>query len=272
LSFIRKPNSKVAEVGLADNGKTGGMRYYLSVLIMNLTAYPMMVLLTGFGILLFPFGFFAWKIVTRWETSLIVRHFIWIYGRAWLVIMSPFVRFSRTCFKKSEVNAPCILVVNHLSFFDTFCMALLPIFDVTFTVRSWPFKMPWFYPFMRMSGYIDAESSEWDPLVAIARKRFSKGSCVLFFPEGHRSRNGDLQRFYSGAFRLAIETGVPVLPLCITGTYSLWPHGRWWLAPARIHLTMLPHVDSSLFKGPRAHIEMRKHVKALIADRLSELA
>ena len=55
-------------------------------------------------------------------------------------------------------------------------------------------------------------------------------------PEAHRSRNGKLGRFYSGAFKVAVETGVPVVPLCITGTDEMLPPGRWWLRPARVCL------------------------------------
>ena len=98
---------------------------------MNLTVYPLTVLWTLLGIMLFPFLFLLWKGITRWEAGRIMRHFVWIYGRVWMVIMAPFVRFRREGFDRMDAKIPCLLVVNHLSFFDTYCMALLPFFDIT---------------------------------------------------------------------------------------------------------------------------------------------
>ena len=91
---------------------------------------------------------------------------------------------------------------------------------------------------------------------------------MLFFPEAHRSRNGKLGRFYSGAFKVSVETGVPIVPLCITGTDEMLPPGKWWLKPAKVCLKALPPVDPSGFPDPSGHMDMRKFVKSVIAESL----
>lgn len=238
---------------------------------MNLTVYPLTVLWTLLGIMLFPFLFLLWKGITRWEAGRIMRHFVWIYGRVWMVIMAPFVRFRREGFDRMDAKTPCLLVVNHLSFFDTYCMALLPFFDITFGVRSWPFRMLWYGGFMRLAGYLDMESSGWEAIVRAGRKIFAKGGALLVFPEGHRSRDGQLQRFYSGAFRLSVETGVPLVPLCISGTDTLLPPGRRWLQPAVVTLRALDPVDPAEFPGSTGHVQMRKFVKKAMAANLTQM-
>jgi 1-acyl-sn-glycerol-3-phosphate acyltransferase len=244
----------------------------LAVSLMNLIVFPSILLWTALGIILFPVGFVIWKIITRWDADRIMRQFVWIYGRGWLLIMSPFVRFKRVAAEASKFKPPCILVVNHYSFFDTYCMALLPFSDAVFAIRAWPFKMFWYAPFMHLAGYLNVEDMEWRKISEATASIISKGGALLFFPEGHRSRNRQLQRFYSGAFKLAIETGAKIVPLCLSGTDELLPPGRWWLRPAQVTLKALDPVDPKDFAGDGAHRELCKFVRAMMARGLEELA
>jgi len=169
---------------------------------------------------------------------------------------------------------PCIIVINHLSFFDTYCMGLLPVSDIAFAVRSWPFKkLFWYRPFMRLANYLDLEAIGWEGTLRDSRRVFERKGAILVFPEGHRSGDGKVQRFYSGPFRLAIETGVPILPLCITGTDVLLPPRRWWMMPATVCLSILPLVYPREFigDGETAHINLRKHVRKIIAEQVEKM-
>ncbi|MDO3379809.1 lysophospholipid acyltransferase family protein [Geoalkalibacter halelectricus] len=244
----------------------------LPTLVMTVLVYPMLVFWTLLGILLFPVAFVLWKVITRWSPGRIMRHFIWLYGRGWVLIVSPFVRFRREGLEHLRLSRPSIIVVNHLSFFDTYCMALLPFHDVTFAVRSWPFRMFWYGRFMRLADYIDVEGTDWDAIVSAASKTLGQGGHLLFFPEGHRSRDGRLQRFYSGAFRLAVETGAPLVPLCITGTDRLLPPGRTRLQPTSVTLRALPPVDSQSFGYPEGHRDLLRVVKQAMAENITQMA
>jgi 1-acyl-sn-glycerol-3-phosphate acyltransferase len=200
-----------------------------------------------------------------------MRHFIWLYGRGWMVIVAPFIRFRHQGWEHLQTAQPRILVVNHLSFFDTYCMAMLPFSDVTFAVRTWPFRMILYGFFMRLGDYLDVESADWNEVRARSETVLGSGGHLLFFPEGHRSRDGKLQRFYSGAFRLAVETGTPLVPLCITGTDTLLPPGRLWLAPSKVKLRALQPIDPTSFRGPDGHRELARLVKRRMADNLQEM-
>lgn len=247
---------------------------FFFVALMNLVMYPVIIFMTALGIILFPVCFATVKIVARWDNGRVMRYLVWIYGKAWMIVMMPFVRFKRKGLKKGGIDLPCIVVVNHLSFFDTYCMALLPVSDVTFAVRSWPFKMLfWYRPFMRLAGYLDLEAIGWEGTLRECGRLFSKKGSVLFFPEGHRSADGQVKRFYSGPFKLAVETGVPILPLCITGTDMLLPRGRWWMKPATVCLSALNPVFPVEFAGDgdMAHINMRKHVRSMIMEHVENM-
>jgi len=241
------------------------------LLLMNSTVWPLMVVWTLISLALAPLAVVAGIYLFCWEKARVVRLLVWLYGRGWMLILRPFVRFTFVDFDKGYFLKPGIIVANHLSFFDTYCMAGLPCSNIVFAVRSWPFKMFWYSKIMRMARYLDVEGSDWEQTVAAGKRVVEEKAALVFWPEGHRSRDGQLQRFYSGAFKLAVHCQVPVTPLCITGTEQLLPPGRHWLAPANIVMRALPPVDTADFSGPTAHVELRKMVKSQIAQALEEM-
>ena len=64
----------------------------------------------------------------------------------------------------------------------------------------------------------------------------------MFFPEGTRSRDGQLKRFKKGAFRMAIDLGLPILPLTVTGTRDVLPAGTSDLMPGSARLIIHPPI------------------------------
>ncbi|PNU20644.1 1-acyl-sn-glycerol-3-phosphate acyltransferase [Geothermobacter hydrogeniphilus] len=219
--------------------ETRGKGYWWTIVLMNLWVYPLLLVWTLIGILLSPLLYVLWRCLTPWPPAVVIRHFIWLYGRGWLLINRPFVRFSIEGAEQLCALGPAVLVVNHLSFFDTYCMALLPISNIVFAVRSWPFRMWWYRRFMLLARYLNVEAGDWEILLKKGRQELAKGGTLLFFPEGHRSKDGKLQRFYAGAFQIAAIAGVPVVPLCLTGTDLLLSPGRRLLRPCTVKLRVL---------------------------------
>jgi 1-acyl-sn-glycerol-3-phosphate acyltransferase len=243
----------------------------LTVLLMNMTVFPLLILMTVIGIVIAVPLFIIIKIITGLETLRVVRILVWIYGRAWLTIIRPFSGLEKEGLGKNDIKPPCIIVPNHLSFFDTFYMGALPFTNVCFAIRSWPFKMFWYRPFMQAARYLDVERMTWEETFEACKKELQQGGALLFFPEAHRSRDGSLGRFYSGAFKVSVATGAPIIPLCITGTDDLYPPSRWYFKPAKIRLAALPAVDPAGFSGPEGHMNMRRFVKDLMAERIERM-
>ncbi|MCD6430491.1 MAG: 1-acyl-sn-glycerol-3-phosphate acyltransferase [Deltaproteobacteria bacterium] len=240
---------------------------------MNLWVYPLLFLWTLFGLLISPVAFCFWKVATGWSVARIIRHFIWLYGRGWMVIVAPFVSFEMKGFDNHyRSRTPCVYIINHLSFFDTFCMAMQPVSDIAFAVRAWPFRrLFWYTTFMWLARYLDVEELGFAESTEQSRAIVAAGGSILFYPEGHRSRDGQLQRFYSGAFLLAIKLDVPLVPLCISGTDILLPPGAFRMHPAKIRMHALALVDPAAFSGPEAHVTIRKQVKDAMARELADM-
>jgi 1-acyl-sn-glycerol-3-phosphate acyltransferase len=75
-----------------------------------------------------------------------------------------------------------------------------------------------------------------------AKEKIVDGTSVMFFPEGTRSRDGKLTVFKKGAFRMAVDLGLPILPLTVTGTRDVLPADTLDLMPGSVRLVIHPPV------------------------------
>ena len=92
---------------------------------------------------------------------------------------------------------------------------------------------------------------------------------VLFAaPEGTRSRDGRVRRFHDGAFRLAIEAGVPVLPIAIDGTANALPRRGWMFWPVQCTLHILEPFETAGLTPDQAP-ELRERVREAIVARVA---
>jgi 1-acyl-sn-glycerol-3-phosphate acyltransferase len=132
-------------------------------------------------------------------------------------------------------SGPVIVASNHRSFLDPFVIATMarrPMYYVAkqemFTSgwRSWLLSALGAYPVARGTG--DAE------MVATSQAILARGGIVLIFPEGTRTRPGPLGTPHRGVGRLALETGVPVVPVAVFGTESV--RRGWRIRPHKVRI------------------------------------
>lgn len=140
---------------------------------------------------------------------------------------------------------PVIFMANHQSYVDV---------PLLFHVRhhfKWMadaglFHIPFFGWAMRMSGYIPVNrGNPKDGIRSLeqAKEWLARGVSIFVFPEGTRSRTGLFSRFQTGGFRLAVATGVPIVPIVVVGARQLLPRRSWvFRAGTRLHIEVLPPV------------------------------
>ena len=81
------------------------------------------------------------------------------------------------------------------------------------------------------------------------QKWLQRGTSIMIFPEGTRSKTGEMRNFHSGAFRLAIEEKINLVPIAITGTGDILQKHSFLLGPGKIFIKIkvLPPIDASQY-------------------------
>ena len=141
---------------------------------------------------------------------------------------------------------PLILVANHVSWFDIFAIAVLLKVDFHFVAKKELERVPIFGLAWRAAGHISIDRSNRERAVeslrTAARQMREQQSVVIIFAEGTRSRTGRLQAFKKGAFILAHETALPIVPTVVTGSYDIMRPDTFSVRPATIHVYFEPPV------------------------------
>lgn len=143
-------------------------------------------------------------------------------------------------------EVPQVVASNHISWFDVFALAAVIEVPYHFVAKKELLKIPLFGAAMEGAGHITIDRSNRDRAIeslraAGAKIRRSPGAVVIF-PEGTRSRNGRLQPFKKGAFVLAAESGVAIVPTAVTGSFEIMRKGSWRIYPRTIHIHFLPPI------------------------------
>lgn len=198
-----------------------------------------------------------------------------LWARAWAktILWVSRVKVTVKGTEHIEANRSYIYMVNHQSNFDIpILLGRLPV-QFRWLAKAELFKIPVFSRAMRGCGYISIDRSNRKSAfhsIDMAAKTVRKGTSVLMFPEGTRSRDGEIQPFKKGGFVLAVDAGVPVIPVVINGTFPIMPKNSLTIRPQPVVMNILKPINTSDYtrKTKDALIEavgeaMKGHLKSL---------
>ncbi|SPM36286.1 1-acyl-sn-glycerol-3-phosphate acyltransferase [Mycobacterium rhizamassiliense] len=154
-------------------------------------------------------------------------------------------------------SGPAILASNHLAVMDSFFLPLVVRRRITFLAKSEYFTgtgiKGWFSRwFFTAVGQVPIDRSNADAAQAAldtAQGVLGAGKLMGMYPEGTRSPDGRLYKGKTGLARLALETGVPVIPVAMIGTDAVNPPGTTWLRFGRVTVRFGKPMDFSRFDG-----------------------
>jgi 1-acyl-sn-glycerol-3-phosphate acyltransferase len=162
-----------------------------------------------------------------------------------------------------------VVVANHQSFLDIFLISNIP-HEMKWVAKKELFKIPWVGWAFFLVGDIAVDRGDAASAVKVlakARRYLDRGMSVMIFPEGTRSRDGKLLPFKAGAFKLAVDAGVPVLPIAVSGSAQGMPKGSPWVRPAQLTVRILEPVSTAGL-GDRDLRKLRDGVRDSIARAL----
>jgi 1-acyl-sn-glycerol-3-phosphate acyltransferase len=136
-------------------------------------------------------------------------------------------------------SQPCVLVANHQSVIDACALFRAAPVPLRFVLKQEMTQMPFVGWYARQMGmlFVERGTSRSSPqrlrdAVAVVRQ----GATLCAFPEGTRSRDGNVAPFKGGLFQVAIEAGVPVIPVAIQGSGAVLPSGGFRVRPGTIRV------------------------------------
>jgi 1-acyl-sn-glycerol-3-phosphate acyltransferase len=162
------------------------------------------------------------------RTRKIVGRFFRICGTM-LVRLNPLWSVKVSGWKRPKKSGPFIVVANHQSIADIPAISYLP-WEMKWLSKESNFKVPGLGWMMSMAGDVPLRRGERESAKsAMARCKWylDRGMSIMIFPEGTRSSDGEIKPFKDGAFRLALETGHPILPVAVAGTRHAIPKNSW---------------------------------------------
>lgn len=164
-----------------------------------------------------------------------------------------------------------VFVANHQSMFDVWLVyGWLPVI-FKWLMKAELRKVPFVGTGCKAAGhiFIDRRSTKaaMESLKEV-EKQLVNGVCTVIFPEGTRSLNGEVGRFKRGAFQIAWDLGLPIIPLSLDGCYEVLPKGKPFVYRAPVHMHIGEPIDLKQFSDSNEAIEAVRN--AVIAGRISK--
>ncbi|MEE9912002.1 MAG: 1-acyl-sn-glycerol-3-phosphate acyltransferase [Deltaproteobacteria bacterium] len=134
---------------------------------------------------------------------------------------------------------PQVFMANHQSDFDILITLAHVPGQFRWIAKKELFAIPIFGRAMKGAGYIEIDRQNHEKAMQsldLAALRIRQGKSVMTFPEGTRSRDGEIKAFKQGTFYLAIQSGVPVVPITIIGSGDIMPKRSLKIKPGKIKL------------------------------------
>jgi 1-acyl-sn-glycerol-3-phosphate acyltransferase len=194
------------------------------------------IILTVLGLLfkLSPFGKERTKLVYHFILSKFAGSMIYIMFNVKKEIIDK---------RNAKFSEPAVIICNHQSFLDILSTLMLHP-KLVFITNDWVWNSPVFGAVARMADFYPVAKGAENGVEFLA-DRVKHGYSIVIFPEGTRSVDGEIKRFHKGAFYLAEQLNIDILPILIHGTGYTMTKGDFLLKDGKISLKFLPRIKQS---------------------------
>lgn len=217
---------------------------YLYIIYQYLIALPLLVVLTLFTALFTI-------VLAPWKNSRLVHaeQMLWARSFFWLLFLPVRV----TGLEHIRKGQSYVFVSNHQSMLDVWAIyGYLPVV-YKWLMKAEIRKIPFVGLACQCAGHIFVERSNarasFRSLQAIERQLVN-GVCTVIFPEGTRSKDGEVARFKRGAFQVALDLHLPVIPISLSGCYEAFDRNAKYVTRYPVSLHVGEPIDLTQFDDP----------------------
>jgi 1-acyl-sn-glycerol-3-phosphate acyltransferase len=205
-------------------------------------------------------GYFAHRCARAWS---------------WLILKTTGVQVAVDGLERLTVGTTYIFVSNHQSHYDTpVIFSSLP-YQLRIIAKQSLARFPVLGWHLRRGSHLFVDRKHPDRAGILKRWRalVSQGLSLIIYAEGTRSPDGRVARFKAGSFLLAIQAGLPIVPLAVIGTRQVMPKGRLRTEPADVRLVIHDPIQPPTIAEPTVQDAkaLAERVHAIVADSLEKL-
>ena len=184
---------------------------------------------------------------------------------AWLILRTSGVRVTVSGLERLDRSRSYVFAANHQSIYDIPIVFTSLPFQLRIVAKQSLGRIPFMGWHLHMAGHLLVDRSR--PGAGVVKKMarlVGEHHSLIVFPEGTRSPDGAVQRFKGGSFALAVEAGLPVVPITIRGSRYIMTKGQLTVRPGAVSLTI--HDPIETVNVPREDVrEMADRVREVVA-------
>ncbi|MCE7070473.1 1-acyl-sn-glycerol-3-phosphate acyltransferase [Dyadobacter sp. CY327] len=177
-----------------------------------------------------------------------------------VIYSGPHVKKNFSGLENLQPEQPVIFIANHTSFLDIL-LAIMLNPKIVLMVKGWVYNSPFFGPIIRHAGYVYTDDGPEENINKV-KELVADGYSLLIFPEGTRSKDGQITRFHKGAFHLADQLGLDIQPILIHGASDVLPKNDFLIRPGALNVRVLPRIRLS---DPEWGSQLRDKTKNIAA-------
>jgi len=182
---------------------------------------------------------------------------------------SPFLH-KKVINKNNETfEKPAIIIANHSSFIDILAMGMLSP-KIIFLVSDWVYNSPIFGGTVRKAGFYPV-SEGIEGGVEHLRQKVNEGYSLMVFPEGTRSESNQIKRFHKGAFFLAEEFNLDIIPVVIHGASEAIPKGDYVIHHSQVTVSILERITPDNLSYGKNYAERTKQLSSFFKEEFHKI-
>ena len=171
---------------------------------------------------------------------------------------NPFVKKKVIENPNEDFSKPAIIIANHTSFLDTLAIAMAT-HKIVYLVNDWVYDSPVFGKLVKALGFYPVSQGIENGKEKL-KEKIDQGYSLVVFPEAERSYTNDVKRFHKGAFYLAEEFGLDILPIYIHGNSEVLPKGDFIIYDGDIIVKVGDRISKEDMSFGRTYKERAKNI------------
>lgn len=182
---------------------------------------------------------------------------------------NPFVKKKVIKNPNEDFSKPAVIIANHTSFLDTLAIAMAT-HKIIYLVNDWVYQSPVFGKLVRALGFYPVSQGIENGMEKL-KEKIAQGYSLVVFPEAERSYTNDVKRFHKGAFYLAEQFELDVLPLYIHGNSEVLPKGDFIIYDGSITVKVGERISKDDLSFGKNYSERTKKINAYYRNQFAKL-